>query len=85
MDKDRGAKIAIEAQPHVEALLRIAKREKLDIVSIALYGTSEEHDLETTVLYIDQSTGTQYDSVRFLGENLKIRKNLDEYKTYIQT
>ena len=37
MDKDRFAKIAIEAQPHLDALERIAKREQMGIVSIARY------------------------------------------------
>lgn len=86
MDKDRWATIAIEMQPHVEALLRIAKREKLDIANISLYEASEEeHEIETSVLYVDKSTDTIYDSIRFRGENLKIRKNFNEYRAYTQT
>lgn len=87
MDKDRWAKIAIEMQPHVEPLLRIAKREKLDIFSVSLYGTSEgKNEPETATLYIDHSDEAQYSTVRYAGENmLKIRKDGDDYRAFLQT
>ena len=54
MDKDRFAKIAIEAQPHLDALERIAKREQMGIVSIALYGRAEDgYGLETNISYME--------------------------------
>lgn len=84
MDKDRWAPIAIEIQPHVEAILRTIKREKLDMVVISLYGTQDkEHGVETSVTYPDGRN--HYESDRVLGGNLKIAVNGDEYKTYTQT
>ena len=54
MDMDRWTKIAIEAQPHLNALERIAKREQMGIVSIALYGRAEDgYGLETNMSYME--------------------------------
>lgn len=84
MDKDRWAKFAMEAQPHIEAILRAVKREKLDIAAISLYGAQDKaHGLESSMIYIEGKD--HYGSDRFLGGGLKIAINGDEYKAYIKT
>lgn len=83
MDKDRWAKIAIEMQEHINALEKIAKREQLDIVSIALYGEAEDgYSLETSMSYIEGDD--VYNCDRHDDGEAKISLNSDIYKTYLR-
>lgn len=53
MTNERWKKVATEMQVHINALAEIAEREKLDIVSIALYGGSQK--LRSAADYIDKN------------------------------
>ena len=83
MDKDRFAKIAIEAQPHLDALERIAKREQMGIVSIALYGRAEDgYGLETNMSYMEGDD--LYNCGRYDDGKTKIGLIGDDYRnTYV--
>lgn len=83
MDKDRFEKIAIEAQPHLDALERIAKREQMGIVSIALYGKAEVgYGLETSMSYMEGYD--LYNCNRYDDGKTKIRLIGDDYRnTYV--
>lgn len=80
MDKDRWAKIAIEMQDHIDALERIAKREKLDLVIVSLNGMPEDiYSAETDVLYAEE--GVDYQSDKGADNKLSIRANNETYRT----
>ena len=81
MDKDRWAKIAIEMQEHIDALERIAKREKLDLVIVSLNGMPKDiYSAETDVLYAEE--GAHYQSDKGTDKKLSIRANNETYRTY---
>lgn len=80
MDKDRWAKIAIEMQGHIDALARIAKREKLDAVSISLLGMPKhEYSIETYTFYIEGEK--HYQSNKCVDGKLEMCIKNDTYRT----
>lgn len=82
MDKDRWAKIAIEMQEHIDALEKIAKREKLDLVVVSLNGMPEDiYSAETDVLYAEGEV--HYQSDKGADKKLSIRANNETYRTYM--
>lgn len=82
MDKDRWAKIAIEMQDHIDALERIAKREKLDLVVVSLNGMPKDiYSAETDVLYAEG--GVHYQLDKGADKKLSIRANNETYRTYM--
>lgn len=84
MDKERWAKIAFEMQGYIDAMERIAKREKLDTVVISLSGMQEkEHGILTSVLYSDG--GVHYESLVRNDRSIEISKGFDKYISYIRT
>ena len=84
MDKDRWAKIAFEMQDHIDALERIAKREKLDLVIVSLNGMPEDiYSAETDVLYAEGID--HYESNMGLDGRLAVNVNGDTYRTYTRT
>lgn len=84
MDKDRWAKIAIEMQKHIDALERIAKREQMGIVSIALYGKAEDgYSLETSASYVEGDD--VYSCDRHDDGKAKIYTGSGTCKTYLRT
>lgn len=54
MTNEKWKKVATEMQVHINALAEIAEREKLDIVSIALYGEGDGKKLRSAMSYIDR-------------------------------
>ncbi len=84
MDKERWAKIAVEMQEHIDALERIAKREKLDLVSITLLGMPKDiYSTETDVLYAEGAY--HYESNLGTDKKLTLSVNRDRYRTCIRT
>lgn len=77
MDRKRWANIATEMQKHLDALQAIAERERMEIVSIAVYKSKDSY-LYTTATYID-TIGNQFSVERTKKHGAQISFNQDVY------